>query len=182
MRRAARYAYRLIGPALFIGLLWFTDLSQVGEVWRGGSAGPMLAAAGLNAAIIVVKAWRWRRLMLLQGIAYEYGSAVRYYAIGCALAAWTPGRLGDFSKALAVNRDRQVGLGRAAVAVIADRMLDAVALALVASVGAFFLPGPYAIWLAAGGLIGAMVAGWFLMRAVRSGAARRGAEKIVGRL
>ena len=182
MRKAARFAYRWIGPTIFLLLVWFTDLSQVNEIWRRGSPGLLAVAAGANAVIILIKAWRWRRLMLLQGIEYSYAPAARYYAIGCALAAWTPGRLGDFSKALAVHRDRKVGLGRAASSVIADRLMDAVVLALIAGVGAFFLPGATAVWLAAAGLVSAAVAGWFLFRTTRTGMARRSAEKLVGAL
>jgi len=180
MNRAAHFAYRWIGPALFLALVWHTDLSQVGKVWRRGTPGLLAAAAALNGGIILIKAWRWRRLMQLQGIDYAYAPAVRYYTIGCAMAAWTPGRLGDFSKALAVNRDRKVGLGRAASSVIADRLLDVMALAAVAGAGAAFLPGPHAVWLAAAGLLGSCVAAWLLFRSTRTGVARRGAEKIVG--
>lgn len=178
---AARFAWRWIGPAVFLGLIWNTDMSQVREAWRHGRAGPLLAAAGLNVVIILVKAWRWRRLMRLQDIHYGYGPAARYYAIGCAMAAWTPGRLGDFSKALAVHRDRKVGLGRAASSVIADRLLDAVALAGVATIGAAFLPGPNGLWLVAAGIVATAGAAWFLFRTTRSGMGRRGAERIVSR-
>jgi len=176
---AARFAWRWIGPAVFLGLLWRTDMSQVRSVWRHGATGLLVAAAALNLAIILVKAWRWRRLMQLQEIHYGYARAARYYAIGCAMAAWTPGRLGDFSKALAVHRDRGVGLGRAASSVIADRLLDAVALASVAAIGAIFLPGPNALWLAAAGFVAAAMAAWFLFRTTRSGMGRKGAERIV---
>lgn len=185
MNRAARLAYRLIGPVVFIALAWFTDLSQVGDIWARGAPGLMVGAAGLNALIIVIKAWRWRRLMRLQGLDYGYVPAARYYAISCAMGAWTPGRLGDFSKALAVHRDTDVGLGRAASSVIADRLLDGVALALVASAGAWFLPGRHGAWIAAGGLVGAAAAAWLLLRKARDSAAeaglvRRGARRIVG--
>lgn len=180
MRNAARFAYRWIGPTVFLLLVWFTDLSQVNEIWRRGSPGLLAMAAGSNAIIILIKAWRWRGLMRLQGIEYNYAPAARYYAIGCALAAWTPGRLGDFSKALAVHRDRKVGLGRAASSVIADRLMDAVVLALVAGVGALFLPGATAVWLAMAGLASAVVAGWFLFRTTRTGMVRSSAEKLVG--
>jgi hypothetical protein len=180
MRRTAHFAFRWIGPALFLVLVWYTDLSGVSEVWARGAPGLLAVAAGLNAVIILVKAWRWRALMRLQGIEYGYGPAARYYAIGCALAAWTPGRLGDFGKAIAVHRDRKIGLGRAASSVIADRLMDAVMLAAVATVGAVFLPGPRGVWLVAAGLVSLLVAVWFLFRTTRTGTVRRGAEKIVG--
>jgi hypothetical protein len=182
MKQLARFAWRWIGPVVFLGLVWYVDLSRVGEVWKRGAAGLLLAAASLNIAIILVKTWRWRQLMQLQGIEYAYWPAVRYYAMGCAMAAWTPGRLGDFSKALAVHHERKIGLGLAASSVIADRLLDAVMLGVVASLGAFFLPGSRGIWLAAGGLAAVLVGIYFLLRAHRMGLARAGAARVVGAL
>jgi len=180
MKQVARFAWRWIGPVVFLGLVWYVDLSRVGEVWQRGAASLLVAAATLNIAIILVKAWRWRQLMRLQGIDYAYWPAVRYYAMGCAMAAWTPGRLGDFSKALAIHHDRKVGLGMAASSVIADRLLDAVMLGVVASVGAFFLPGAKGIWLAAGGLAAVVLGVFFLARAHRTGLARASAARVVG--
>jgi uncharacterized protein (TIRG00374 family) len=182
MKGTVRFAWRWIGPVVFVALIWNTNMSQVSEAWRHGRAGLLLAAAGLNAVILLVKAWRWRRLMQLQGIHYRFGPAARYYAIGSAMAAWTPGRLGDFGRALAVHRDRKVGLGRAASSVIADRVLDAVALAGVAAIGAAFLPGPNGLLrLAAAGIVASAVAAWFLVRGTQGGMVRRGAERIVGK-
>src|SRR5262245_6812078 len=180
MNRFARFAWRWIGPVVFLGLVWYVDLSRVGEVWKHGAAALLIAAATLNIAIILVKTWRWRRLMRLQGIDYAYWPAVRYYAMGSAMAAWTPGRLGDFSKALAVHHDRKVGLGMAASSVIADRLMDAVMLGVVASLGAFFLPGSRGVWLAAGGLAAVLVGVYFLIKAHRVGLARAGAARVVG--
>jgi glycosyltransferase 2 family protein len=183
VKGAVNVAWRWIGPAIFVALLSHTDLSQVGEAWRHGGAGLLLAAAGLNAVIMLVKGWRWRRLMQLQEIHYWFGSAVRYYVIGSALGAWTPGRVGDFGKALAVHRDRKVRLGRAASSVIADRLLDGVALASVAAIGAAFLPGPHrALRLAAAGIGASAVATWFLIRQPPNGMVRHYAERFSGKL
>ena len=180
MKRAVRVACRLIGPAVLLALLWSIGLEPLRSVLQRGRPAWLLAAAGLNLAIIFVKAWRWRRLMRAQSIHLGGAAAARHYAIGCALAAWTPGRLGDFSKAAAVLRHGQVGLGRAASSVIADRLLDAIVLGLVATAGAAALPGPRAIWIAAAGLSGAMIVAWALVGAA-TGAAGRLRDWVAGR-
>jgi glycosyltransferase 2 family protein len=177
------FGWHWIGPAVFVALVWNTNWSQVWEAWRQGRAELLLAAAGCNGIIMLLKAWRWRYLMRLQDIQYRLAPAVRYYVIGSALGAWTPGRVGDFSKALVVHRDRKVGLGRAASSVIADRVLDVMALAGVAAVGAALLPGSHRpLWLAAAGIGASAVTAWFLIRTTPNGMVRRYAERIVGKL
>ena len=184
MRRLGGILYRFVGPAVFLGLLYFTDLTQVKEIWRKGRPLPIAISALLSIVVILVKTLRWRRLMSYQGIHYAFAPAARYYAIASALGAWTPGRLGDFSKAVAVQRDCHVGLGRAASSVIADRLADAVLLGAVATVGAAFLPGPHALWLAAAGGVAVLLGSWIVFHKTRSSLAvpaiRRGAERIVG--
>ncbi len=182
MNRAARFAYRFVGPLVFVALVWRTDRSDVEEVWRRGVPALLWGAAGLNVVIILVKAWRWRHLMMMQRILYGYAPAVRYYAIGSAMAAWTPGRLGDFTKAIAVHRDRKVGLGRAASSVIADRLMDALAMAAVASAGAAALPGRHGAVrasLVSVGVVVAMVVGWIATRRPGGRMLRGGAELLM---
>lgn len=176
--------YKLIGPLVFLGLIWFTDLSQVGEVWKRGRPLLLIAAAGINILVILVKGWRWRRLLTYQGIDYGFAPAARYYAIGCALGAWTPGRLGDFSRAIAVQKDCKVGLGRAASSVIADRLLDAVVLGGVAAVGAAVLPLRHNLWIGGAGLVAVAITAWVVFRRIQAGGAgaavRSGAVRIAG--
>jgi uncharacterized membrane protein YbhN (UPF0104 family) len=181
MKGAVNFAWRWIGPAVFVALIWNTDLSQVGEAWRRGRPALLLAAAGLNAIIMLVKAWRWRRLMQLQDIHFRIGPAVRYYVIGSALGAWTPGRLGDLVRVLAVHRDRSVRIGRAASSVIADRLLDVLALAGVAAVGAAFLPGAHGPLRLAAGIGAAAVPAWLLIHKTQNGLVRCFAERIGGK-
>lgn len=138
------WALRWIGPLLFAVLWWVSDLGQAGSVLARTRSIPLVAAAALNIAIILVKSWRWREVMKAQGIDYPYSLAVRSYTIASALAAWTPGRLGDFSKALSVKRYRSISFGSAASSVIADRLLDALMLTLIAAAGGALLLGPVA--------------------------------------
>jgi uncharacterized protein (TIRG00374 family) len=138
-RLTRKWAFRWVGPVLFIVLWQFTDLGQVRDLVGRMKSLPLVGAVLLNALLVVIKAWRWREIMKVQGIDYGYARSVRAYSIACAVAAWTPGRLGDFTKAVNVSRERKVSFGRAASSVIADRLLDAFALTLVAAAGALLL-------------------------------------------
>ncbi len=167
MRRPVRYALRSIGPVLFLAFVWYADSFRILDVWTRAHAGLLTLAVALNIPIILVKAWRWRRLMESLRIRYRYAPAVRQYSIGAAIAAWTPGRLGDFVKAVAVRRERDVSLGRAASSVMADRALDALAMLVFATAGIALIPGPHAGYRVALSLAGAGAiasAGWILIR------------------
>ncbi len=172
------WALRWVGPALFLALWWVSDLGQVRQLLGRTRLLPLLSAAGLNLVLIVVKAWRWREIMKVQAIDYGYAQAARAYTLASALAAWTPGRLGDFMKAVSVSRHRGVSLGRAASSVIADRLLDAFALTLAAAAGAALLLGPVAgtvTWclVALAGVIA-----WILYRWITSAGPERASEAL----
>jgi uncharacterized protein (TIRG00374 family) len=141
-RRLGGWALRWIGPALFLAIWYASDRAQIRALLGRAHLLPLLGAAGINLALLFIKGWRWREIMKLQAIDYGFMRSVRAYTIASAIASWTPGRLGDFTKAYAVSRDRGISFGRAASSVIADRLLDAFALTLVAAAGAGFLLGP----------------------------------------
>jgi len=143
-RRLGGWALRWIGPALFLALLYVSDRHQIRSLLGRARLVPLLAAAAINLALLVIKAWRWREIMKLQAIDYGFAPSVRAYTIASGVASWTPGRLGDFTKAVSVSRDCGISFGRAASSVIADRLLDAFALTLVAAAGAGLLLGPVA--------------------------------------
>jgi len=143
-RRLGGWALRWIGPALFLAFWYVSDREQIRALLGRAHLLPLLGAAAINLALLVIKSWRWREIMKLQSIDYGLAPSMRAYTIASAVASWTPGRLGDFTKAVNVSRDCGVSFGRAASSVIADRLLDAFALTLVAAAGAGFLLGPVA--------------------------------------
>ena len=60
-----RWLPRAIGPVLFGVLWWVTDLGQAGTLLGRAKPWPLVVAALINLAIIVVKAWRWREIMFI---------------------------------------------------------------------------------------------------------------------
>jgi uncharacterized protein (TIRG00374 family) len=177
-RNSSGWIFRWIGPLLFVGLWWLSDLGQARDVVGRTRFWPLLVAVLLNVAIIFVKSWRWREIMKSQAIDYPYLSAVRSYSIASALAAWTPGRIGDFSKAISVSREREVSFGSAASSVIADRLLDALLLTLVAAAGGALLLGTVARTVTWCLVALALVIGYVLTRWAGTTTARRTREAL----
>jgi uncharacterized protein (TIRG00374 family) len=88
----------------------------------------------LNLPMVLLKTLRWKNLMYRQDIRYPIGKAYLAYFGGIFIGFFTPGRLGEFIKAIHINQDCRVSVGRALSSVLADRLFDLYALLLVGGV------------------------------------------------
>ena len=122
---------RLIGLVLLGVLLWRLDTRQTLTVMGQAVVPLVLAAVVLNIPGILIKSLRWRWLLQSQGIRYgTVPSALAYFG-SIFIGMLTPGRLGEFVKAVHVSRDCGVSSGRGFSSVLADRLFDLYALAVV---------------------------------------------------
>jgi uncharacterized membrane protein YbhN (UPF0104 family) len=115
----------------------------IAAVWGGGAkawatllAVPariiplMLALSLLNYAM---RAWRWLLFSRALGLAVPPGSTLLYYVAGFAMTT-TPGKLGEALRLWLLHRFHHVRYESGAALLLADRLLDAVAItALVAA-------------------------------------------------
>jgi len=125
---------------------------------RALRSAPLVASLALAVPLLVVKAWRWRRLLGAYGSRVSRLEAFELYVIAAGAGALTPGAIGDFSKGLspAIGR-RSVGLWASAV----DRLYDVAMLLLLGTVVAsFWLQQPAGRVLSLIGLTVALVAAW----------------------
>src|SRR2546425_13205168 len=99
-RRLGGWALRWIGRAVFLALLYASDRVQIRSLLARARLVPLLCAAAINLALLVIKSWRWRETMKLQATTYGLAASLRAYTIASGVASWTPGRLGDFTKAV----------------------------------------------------------------------------------
>ena len=135
-----KYALRCVGLVLFVVALRSVDL---GRVWRSLHQIPavyVVAAAALCLAVICVKALRWH--VLLGGLRLREGCVTSLLIYGHALfwGVITPGRLGEFRKIEHLHRRHGVTWGRGIVISLVDRLFDLVAVVIVFSLAASFLP------------------------------------------
>lgn len=123
----------LIGPLLLVLLLWGVDFAALAGVVQQADWRWLVLAMLLNLPMVLCKSVRWQVLMQAQQIRYATWPAYLAYFGSIFIGLLTPGRLGEFVKALHVKRDCQVSGGRALSSVLADRLFD---LSLLLSVGA----------------------------------------------
>lgn len=150
---------RLLGPALLVGLVWTTDLGEIGTALATANPLRFAQATACWLLIAAVKAWRWRELLRAQSITLSYGQAWHWYMAGLFLGGVSPGRLGELVK-VGFIRDLGHPMGRALFSSVLDRLLDLLVLPLVAVMGMALYGTVFADELVIGlGALGVMVLG-----------------------
>jgi uncharacterized protein (TIRG00374 family) len=122
---------RLIGPVLLVVLLLRLDLDQVRETLRVADVALVAVAAVGVFPLIFIKAWRWRGLLKAHNIHLPLLDSYLVYFSSLFIGFLTPGRLGEFIKAVYIERSCNVPLSRAFSNVLADRLFDFYALLLI---------------------------------------------------
>ena len=121
-------AIRLIGLLLLAVLLVRIDLRQAAAILAEVHLLPLLLAIAANVPQLGLKAVRWWYLLRLQGVSYRPGRALLAYLASVYVGILTPGRLGEFVKALYVRQDTGVSVGEGMSSVLVDRLFDLYAL------------------------------------------------------
>lgn len=122
---------RLIGLVLLVLLLIQVDIGRLMGVLQ--SANPLLVLVALLTILpmMATKTMRWLLLLRSQGIVFGLRPALLAYLGSMFIGLLTPGRLGEFVKALHVSRDCNASSARAFSSVLADRLFDLVLLLAV---------------------------------------------------
>jgi uncharacterized protein (TIRG00374 family) len=138
----ARKLIRLAGPLLFLLILSRIDIRSTVETMRSVRLQLLVPALALYPCLILLKSWRWRILLRQQNIRYGLLPAFAVYNSALAIGYVTPGRLGEFAKALYLRTDAGVTLGQALSSVLLDRVLDLYLLLATAATGAVLFTVP----------------------------------------
>lgn len=138
MRSIIRWLPRLLGPALLILFLATSDLNRLLEVLSTARPWPIIFSLLLLPPFLVIKSWRWTRLLREMGLHLDLPTACALYMVGIFYGATTPGQAGDLLKAVYL-RDRGQPLAPALLSVVLDRLFDLLVMAALATVGIFAL-------------------------------------------
>ena len=106
--------------------------AEVATAIRGASPGWILVAEAAFVAFILVRGWRW--LVILRASAPEagLGDATAVTGIGFALNAVSPFKLGELLRIGAIAPRAGIGIGEASATVVVERVLDVLALLVIA--------------------------------------------------
>ncbi len=138
IKKTLSWLLRLLGPALLVLFLLNADLGRLWATLRGALLWPIILSLLLMPPFVIIKAWRWARLLREMGVALDLPTACALYTVGLFYGATTPGQAGDLLKAVYL-RDRGQPLAPALLSVILDRLFDLLVMAALATVGIFAL-------------------------------------------
>jgi uncharacterized protein (TIRG00374 family) len=116
------------------------DIHQVYDTILNVDSFMLFAALFLVFFLMVIKTVRWQVVLGAQAIHYKFIPALLAYFASMFVGFLTPGRLGEFLKALYVSQDCDVSSGRAFSGVLADRLFDLYAvftLSMIAMMGLY---------------------------------------------
>jgi uncharacterized protein (TIRG00374 family) len=134
----------LAGLALAVTLMWWAlhDVS-IAEVWHNVlTANPWLltASVGMATGTFVMRAFRWRVLLLPALSESSFHSRFSAVCIGFAGNNLLPARLGEFARVAAFSRMEPIGLGATFASLVLERLFDALIL-VIFLLPALYLPG-----------------------------------------
>ncbi len=145
MRAYLPWLLRLLGPALLLLFLLNSDLKELGAILWSADPWPIIIALILMLPFLVVKAWRWQRILRELGLDLPLLAATNLYTVGIYLASITPGQSGDLIKAWYL-KERGQSLAPALLSVVLDRLFDMIVMAILAVIGLIslgqLLPNP----------------------------------------
>ncbi|NTW98031.1 MAG: flippase-like domain-containing protein [Oscillochloris sp.] len=105
---------------------------------RGAALWPIVLSLLLMPPFVLIKSWRWGRLLRELGLRLDLRTTVALYTVGLFYGATTPGQAGDLLKAVYL-RDRGQPMAPAMLSVVLDRLFDLLVMAALATLGIFAL-------------------------------------------
>jgi uncharacterized protein (TIRG00374 family) len=155
-----------VGVLVLYGLLRTVHPDQVVSAIRGANPGWIALGLGAYLAFIVIRGWRWLVILKASAPAATFGDATAVTAIGFAVNAVSPFKLGELLRIGTIAPRVRIGVGEATATVVVERVLDVLALLVIALAAAAIAGGgsnSFALWsgvvvIAAGSLVIGVVA------------------------
>jgi len=132
-------AWRFAGLVLLAYILSRIDWIQFGQVIKNAEIGWIIGALFLNIPALWLKSTRWKTLLSSQGKKISNKEAFLYYLSATFLGVITPGRLGEFAKAIYLKQYGITTISYGFSSVLADRLWDLFLLVLLGLLGLIIL-------------------------------------------
>jgi uncharacterized protein (TIRG00374 family) len=140
-RRGVQAAILLaVGLLILYGLLRTVHPGEVAAAIRRASLGWIVLGELAYLGFILTRGWRWQVILQASAPHATLGDATAVTAIGFALNSVSPFKLGELLRIGAIAPRVKIGVGEAGATVVVERVLDVLAL-LVIAVGAAAVAG-----------------------------------------
>lgn len=126
---------RLVGIIILCVILSRIDLTKIISCLTKVNISLLIFVVLLNVTQIFLKSYRWNRLLQKQSIQYNLKDSFLVYLSSIYAGFITPGRLGEFVKAVYLKSDKGISLSRGMSSVLLDRLFDLYLLIILGSIG-----------------------------------------------
>jgi len=125
-------ALLVLGLLILYGLLRTVHPDQVAAAV--GRASPWLVFAGMASSVgfILIRGWRWQLILAASAPATSVADATAVTAVGFALNSVSPFKLGEILRIALIAPRSGIGVGEAGATVVLERVLDVLALLVLA--------------------------------------------------
>ncbi len=127
----------LIGLFIFIIVLSRVEIENILAIISKADLNYFALALLVFAIMLLLKGIKWKYILASQGTNISVLKATKYFTIGFFFSSFTPGRIGDFARAVYVAKNQS--LTKALASVFLDRLIDISILISFALLGSLIL-------------------------------------------
>jgi uncharacterized protein (TIRG00374 family) len=117
---------------ILYGLLRSVHPAEVGAAMRRASVGWIVLGELAYLGFILTRSWRWQVILRASAPHASLGDVTAVTAIGFALNSVSPFKLGELLRIGAIAPRVKIGVGEAGATVVVERVLDVLALLVIA--------------------------------------------------
>ena len=126
---------KYLGIVVLLIILAKIDVNKLLQILVNVNLIFLVTAIILNIPQLFLKSLRWNRLLLIQGINYSKITSFLTYMSSLYIGFVTPGRLGEFIKAVYLKSDKGISLSKGMSSVLVDRLFDLYLLIILGLIG-----------------------------------------------
>ncbi|MCR4368894.1 MAG: flippase-like domain-containing protein [archaeon] len=126
----------IIGIAIFLYILSQVDIPSVQGILFSANIYLLLFSIAILAVLVFLKGLKWKLILESQGKQISALKGTKYFCIGFFYSTFTPGRVGDFVRALYIRKIASLPLAFSSI--VLDRIIDISLLVLFAAAGSIY--------------------------------------------
>ena len=130
-----QYIIKYFGLIILFIILLKIDLIFLKDVILKTNLTFLFIAISLNIPHLFIKSYRWNFLLMQQKINYSPVQSFMVYMSSLYIGFITPGRFGEFVKALYLKADKGISLSKGFSSVLVDRLFDLYLLIILGFIG-----------------------------------------------
>ena len=131
---------RIVGLVIFIAILVKLDLRQISHVILDVDFAVLAVVLILIIPGIMLISWRWKYLLFMQGFHIGFKESFIICLEAYYVGLITPGRLGEFIKAVYLKEKNSIPIGEGFSSVLIDRLQDIAPFVIVGLLGLILSP------------------------------------------